>query len=71
MPQSVRDAAAKYLPRGTSLQSQADVFDVIFSFDVIGEAKAVLATSESGQDHKPDGGQIGLLNGERELSAAV
>ncbi|OAA56178.1 FAD binding domain-containing protein [Niveomyces insectorum RCEF 264] len=42
MPQSVRDAAAKYLPKGTVLQNQDDVIDVIFSYDVIGETKAAI-----------------------------
>jgi salicylate hydroxylase len=59
MPQSVRDAAAKYLPRGTSLQNQDHVIDVIFSYDVIGKTKAILATSVSGQDRKSNGMQNG------------
>lgn len=59
MPQSVRDAAAKYLPKGTSLQNQDDVINVIFSYDVIGKTKAILATSVSGQDGKLNGMQNG------------
>jgi salicylate hydroxylase len=43
-PQSVRDAAAQYLP-GTKLNSTDDVDDYVFSFDVIAESKAVLASS--------------------------
>ena len=63
MPQSVRDAAAKYLPRGTSLQNQDDVIDLIFSHDVIGRTKAILATTVSEQDHKSNG----LENGGRPI----
>lgn len=43
--QSVRDAAAAYLPAGTRLDSTDDINDYVFSFDVIGECKAVLATA--------------------------
>ena len=56
-PQSVRDAAAKYLPRGTSLQNQDHVIDVIFSYDVIGKTKAILAASVAGPDRKSNGMQ--------------
>ncbi|ORY60950.1 FAD binding domain-containing protein [Pseudomassariella vexata] len=59
MPQSVRDAAAKHLPEGTRLQNQDDVIDAIFSFDVIGKTKEILATSVSGQDGKLNGMQNG------------
>jgi salicylate hydroxylase len=59
MPQSVRDAAAKYLPKGTSLQNQDDVINVIFSYDVIGQTKALLATSVSTQDLKLNGKENG------------
>jgi salicylate hydroxylase len=59
MPQSVRGAAAKYLPKGTSLQNQDDVINVIFSYDVIGKTKAILAASVSGQDRKSNGMQNG------------
>ena len=59
MPQSVRDAAAKYLPNGTSLQNQDDVINVIFSYDVIGQTKALLATSVSTQDLKLNGKENG------------
>lgn len=45
MPQSVRDAAAKFLPKGTKLQNQDDIVDVIFSFDVISRTKEILTTS--------------------------
>jgi salicylate hydroxylase len=75
MPQSVRDAALKYLPKGTSLQNQDDVINVIFSYDVIGKTKAILAASVAGQDHKlngvsngvPNGMQNGIQNGAIEL----
>lgn len=43
MPQSVRDDASRYLPKGTRLQSQDDVLHAIFSYDVISKAKEVLA----------------------------
>lgn len=43
--QSVRDAAAAYLPAGTRLDSTDDINDYVFSFDVIGECKAVLAAA--------------------------
>lgn len=63
MPQSVRDAALRYLPKGTSLENQDHVIDVIFSYDVIGKTKAVLATSVAGEDHKSNvmqNGGIGI-----------
>ncbi|KAI9695809.1 MAG: hypothetical protein M1820_008402 [Bogoriella megaspora] len=44
-PQSVRDAAAAYLPSGTRLDSTDDINDYVFSFDVIGECKAALAAA--------------------------
>jgi salicylate hydroxylase len=40
-PQSVRDAAAKYIP-GIKFDSSDDVNEYVFSFDVIAESKAVL-----------------------------
>lgn len=46
-PQSVRDAAAAYLPSGTKLDSTDDINDYVFSFDVIRECKAVLAAGQS------------------------
>ncbi|RYP28642.1 hypothetical protein DL767_007124 [Monosporascus sp. MG133] len=42
-PQSVRDAAAAYLPSGTRLDSTDDINEYVFSFDVVRECKAVLA----------------------------
>ena len=44
-PQSVRDAAAAYLPDGTKLDSTDDINDYVFSFDVIEECKAALAAA--------------------------
>ncbi len=41
-PQSIRDAAAKYLPAGKRLESTDDMNEYVFSFDVVGECKAVL-----------------------------
>lgn len=43
-PQSVRDAAAEYLP-GTRFDSTDAINDYVFSFDVIAESKAVLAAA--------------------------
>ncbi|ROV97046.1 hypothetical protein VSDG_04192 [Cytospora chrysosperma] len=43
-PQSVRDAAAEYLP-GTRFDSTDDVNEYVFSFDVIAESKAALAAA--------------------------
>ncbi|KAK0728743.1 salicylate hydroxylase-like protein [Lasiosphaeria miniovina] len=45
VPQSVRDAAAKYLPAGSRLDSTDDVNEYVFSFDVLAESKAALATA--------------------------
>ena len=42
-PQSVRDAAAKYLPDGKKLDSPDDINKYLWTFDVIGECKAILA----------------------------
>ncbi|KAJ4287143.1 hypothetical protein N0V90_012541 [Kalmusia sp. IMI 367209] len=42
-PQSVRDAAAEYLPRGKRLDSVDEVNEYVFSFDVIRESRAALA----------------------------
>lgn len=42
-PQSVRDAAARYLPDGKTLESMDDINKYLWSFDVIEECKAVLA----------------------------
>lgn len=39
--QSVRDAAAEYLP-GTRLDSTDDINEYVFSFDVLAESKAAL-----------------------------
>ncbi|KAL3961143.1 FAD binding domain-containing protein [Purpureocillium lilacinum] len=64
MPQSVRDAALKYLPKGTNLQNQDDVINVIFSYDVVGETKEVLAASLSGGQN---GHANGVQNGATEL----
>lgn len=41
-PQSVRNAAAEYLPDGARLDSTDDVNAYVFSFDVIKESKAAL-----------------------------
>ncbi|TPX07424.1 uncharacterized protein E0L32_002106 [Thyridium curvatum] len=49
MPQSVRDTALKYLPEGTKLENQDDIIKVMFSYDVISEAKTVLAAHLNGQ----------------------
>ena len=43
--QSVRDAAAAYLPSGTKLDSTDDINDYVFSFDVIEECKTALAAA--------------------------
>ena len=43
--QSVRDAAAAYLPSGTRLDSTDDINDYVFSFDVIKECKMALAAA--------------------------
>ena len=43
-PQSVREAAAKYIP-GSRFNSTDDINDYVFSFDVIAESKAALATA--------------------------
>jgi salicylate hydroxylase len=45
VPQSVRDAAAAYLPDGKRLDSTDEVNEYVFSFDVIGESKAALAAA--------------------------
>ena len=42
-PQSVRDAAAKYLPDGKKLDSPEDVNEYLWSFDVVRECQAVAA----------------------------
>jgi salicylate hydroxylase len=44
--QSVRNAAAKYLPHGKRLDSTDEVNEYVFSFDVIKESKAALAAAE-------------------------
>ncbi|KAI3390932.1 hypothetical protein diail_8347 [Diaporthe ilicicola] len=44
LPQSVRDAAAEYVP-GNRLDSTDDVNEYVFSFDVIAESKAALAAA--------------------------
>lgn len=43
-PQSVRDVAAEYVP-DNKLDSTDEVNDYVFSFDVIAESKAALATA--------------------------
>lgn len=43
-PQSVRDAAAKYVPSGR-LDSTDEINDYVFAFDVIAESKAALAAA--------------------------
>ena len=43
--QSVRDAAAEYLPDGKRLDSTDEVNGYVFSFDVIGVCKAALAAA--------------------------
>lgn len=45
VPQSVRDAAAEYLPDGKKFDSTDEINDYVFSFDVIGESKAALAAA--------------------------
>lgn len=42
-PQSVLNAAAKYLPEGKKLGNADDINDYLWSFDVIKESKTVLA----------------------------
>ncbi|EFQ33706.1 FAD binding domain-containing protein [Colletotrichum graminicola] len=54
VPQSVRDAAAEYLPEGTILQNQDDIVDLLFSYDVIGNTKAILAASPAEQERESD-----------------
>jgi salicylate hydroxylase len=44
-PQSVRDAAAEYLPDGRKLNSTDEINEYVFSFDVIRESKAALAAA--------------------------
>lgn len=44
-PQSVRDAAAEYLPDGKKLDSTDDINEYVLSFDVIRESKAALAAA--------------------------
>jgi salicylate hydroxylase len=44
-PQSVRDAAAEYLPDGKKLDSTDEINEYVFSFDVIRESKAALAAA--------------------------
>ncbi|KAG8527708.1 uncharacterized protein KY384_007862 [Bacidia gigantensis] len=44
-PQSVRDAAAEYLPDGKKLDSTDEINEYVFSFDVIQESKAALAAA--------------------------
>ncbi|KAI4246724.1 MAG: hypothetical protein L6R40_001753 [Gallowayella cf. fulva] len=45
VPQSVRDAAAEYLPDGKKLNSTDEINEYVFSFDVIKESKAALAAA--------------------------
>jgi salicylate hydroxylase len=42
-PQSVLDAAAKYLPGGKTLENTNDINEYMFSFDVVKECVAVRA----------------------------
>lgn len=58
-PQSVRDAATKYLPKGMRLKNQNDMTDFIFSFDVVSKTQEILAIHESGQDDWTGGAQAG------------
>jgi salicylate hydroxylase len=44
-PESVLDAAAKFLPNGKRLDTAEEVDEYVLSFDVIGESKAALAAS--------------------------
>jgi salicylate hydroxylase len=57
MPQSVRDAAAKFLPASTKLESQDDIIDLLFSYDVLGTAKAALAEFEA-ESNGPSNGVV-------------
>ena len=41
-PQSVRDAAAQYIPGNKKFETPGDVNEYVFSFDVIKESKAIL-----------------------------
>ena len=43
-PQSVREAAAEYIP-GARFDSTDDINEYVFSFDVIAESKAALASA--------------------------
>ena len=43
--QSIRDAAAEYLPNSMKLNSTDEINEYVFSFDVIRESKAALATA--------------------------
>ena len=42
-PESVRDAAASYLPGDKKFRNMDDINEYLWSFDVIGQSKAVLA----------------------------
>ena len=43
--QRVRDAASAYLPNGKKLDSTDEVNEYVFSFDVLKESRAVLASA--------------------------
>lgn len=43
-PQSVRDAAAEYIP-GSKFDSTDDINEYVFSFDVLAESRAALAAA--------------------------
>ena len=42
-PESVRDAAARYLPDGKKFENMDDINEYLWSFDVVRECKAALA----------------------------
>lgn len=46
-PKAVRDAAAAFMPSGTKLDSTDDINDYVFSFDVIRESQAALASTRT------------------------
>lgn len=43
VPESVRDAAARYLPDGKRFENMDDINEYLWSFDVVKESKAALA----------------------------
>jgi salicylate hydroxylase len=44
-PQSIRDAAAEFLPNGQRLDSTDEINDYVFSYDVIKETRSILAAA--------------------------